>query len=243
MFNGGPYTCHITDLDQRRHFAVTYAPPTPVEDEDVEGTEEICMAQLRKHVDVLGEGVYGIRFSEPDGPITISRDPKDDVTLYVNYYPLRALKLPFAVKTTFLSSLTELDRLGPQVDLVSYQGAPRVGSKAPTKTTAAFKYWFMENGMFRTWYELNSWSRLPRDHPHIVPFDSVVLDDVTGGIVGFTTRFIHGGTLKDNNATTRPFRLRWFQQLLSVVDDLNYRYGIMHQDLAPRNIVVDEKGV
>lgn len=79
--------------------------------------------------------------------------------------------------------------------------------------------------MFRTWYELNSGSRLSRDHPHIVPFDSVVLNNITGGIAGFTTLFISGGTLKDNNATTRPFRLRWFYQLLSVVDDLNYRYG------------------
>lgn len=63
----------------------------------------------------------------------------------------------------------------------------------------------------------------------------------TGGIVGFTTLFIPGGTLKDNNATTRPFRLQWFYQLLSVVDDLNYQYGIMHQDMAPRNIVIDEE--
>ena len=98
----------------------------------------------------------------------------------------------------------------------------------------------MHNGMFRTWFELNSWSRLPRDHPHIVPFDSVVLDAHTGAIVGFTTRYIPGGNLRETNATMRPFRLRWLRQLLSVVDDPNYRYGMMHQDIAPRNLVVDE---
>ncbi|OAQ64389.1 protein kinase-like domain [Pochonia chlamydosporia 170] len=213
LITGGPYTWHITDLDQRRHFSVTYTPPAPVE--DVEATEDICMAQLqKKNVDQLGDGVYGIRFSEPDGPITMSTNQEeDDVTWYVNSHPLAALELPFPVKTVYLESLTE----------------------------AVFKYWFMENGMFRTWYELNSWSRLPRDHPHIVPFDSVVLNNVTGGIVGFTTLFIPGGTLKDNNATTRPFRLRWFEQLLSVVDDLNYQYGMMHQDIAARNIVIDEE--
>jgi hypothetical protein len=31
------------------------------------------------------------------------------------------------------------------------------------------------------------------------------------------------------------------QQLLSVVDDLNYRFGIMHQDVAARNLLIDEK--
>lgn len=237
LLTGGPYTWHITDLDQRRHFSVTYAPPVPVQ--DVNDTEEICMAQLRKHLDELGNGVYGIRFSEPDGPITISTNQEDDVTWYVNGHPVTALDLSFPIKVVSLASLTELDRLAPQVDLVSYQETPCVGESH--QKTAVFKYWFMENGMFRTWYELNSWSRLPRDHPHIIPFDSVVLNHINGGIVGFTSLFIPGGTLKDNDARTRPFRLRWFHQLLSVVDDLNYRYGIMHQDIAARNLVIDEE--
>lgn len=144
--NGGTYTWHITDFDQRRHFSVTYNNPAPVQ--DVEETEDSCLAQLRKHVDSLGHGVYGIRFSEPDGPIAVSMDPKDDVTLYVNNYPLSALDLPFPVKTIYIGSLTELDRLGPHVDLVSYPGPPTTDTTP--KTRAAFKYWFMTNGMFRT---------------------------------------------------------------------------------------------
>lgn len=236
--NGGPYTWHITDLDQRRQFAVRYEAWV----EDVEATEQICMDQIRKHVDDLGDGVYGISFTQWDGPVTHLTDPDDDVTAYVNNFPLSALGLPFPVKTVFLSSLTELDRMGPDVDLVSYQEAPSAaGATAPSPTKVAFKYWFMHDGMFRTWHELNCWSRLPRDHPHIVPFDSVVLDPHTHGIVGFTTRYIGGGTLHANNATKRPFRLGWLRQLLSAVDDLNYRYGIMHQDIAPRNILIDER--
>ncbi|KAM5341813.1 hypothetical protein ACJ41O_014844 [Fusarium nematophilum] len=238
LFTGGPYTWHITDLDQRRHFAVTYDPPTPVE--DVEETEEICMEQLRRHVDGLGKGIVGIRFSEHDGPITTSTDPADDVTWYVNSWPVTALELPFPIPAISISKLVELDRLATQVDLVSYQKHDSVSGTLST-TKAAFKYWFMENGMFRTWYELNNWSRLPRDHPHIVPFDSVVLDPYRGTIVGFTTIYYPGGNLGDNNCTTRPLQLRWFRQLLSVVDDLNYRYGIMHQDIAPRNLLIDEQ--
>lgn len=228
---GGPYTWYITDFDQRRFFAVTYDPPVAVEND--EETEEICLQQLRNNVDDLGEGVVGISFATPNGPITTSTDLKDDVTRYVNSHSLGALKHPFPVKTISVTSLVELDRLGPLVDLVEYDSQTPTSLVSSAKTKAAFKYWFMINGMFRTWYELSNWSRLSRDHPHIVPFDSVVLDPFNGSIVGFMTIFIPGGTLWENNATTRLFRLRWFRQLLSVVDDLNYRYGVMHQDIAP----------
>ena len=136
----GPYTWHITDFDQRRHFAVRYEARV----EDVEATEEICMDQIRKHVDDLGGGVYGISFTQWDGPVTHLTDPDDDVTEYVNNFPLSALGLSFPVKTVFLSSLTELDRMGPNVDLVSYQEAPSAaGATAPSPTKVAFKYWFM----------------------------------------------------------------------------------------------------
>lgn len=232
---GGPYTWYITDFDQRRNFSVTYDPPTEVT--DVEGTEEICLEKLRQHIDELGADVLGIRFADSNGPITTSSNKEDDVTFYTNCDPLSALQLPFAVRTIRFGNLTELDRFGPQVDLVTYQGDPAVGDGAKKKV--AFKYWFVPNGKFRKWYELQCWSRLPRDHPHIVPFDAVVLDDVRGGVVGFTSLYIPGGTLDSD--TSRVFRLEWLKQLLSVVDDLNYRYGIMHQDIAPRNLLIDEK--
>ncbi|OAA40369.1 Protein kinase-like domain protein [Metarhizium rileyi] len=51
----------------------------------------------------------------------------------------------------------------------------------------------------------------------------------------FKHRFMENGMFR-----TRPSRLWWFRQLLSAVDDLNYRYGIMHQDIAARNIVINE---
>lgn len=39
---------------------------------------------------------------------------------------------------------------------------------------------------------------------------------------------------------SRDFRLEWLRQLIKVVDDLNLRYGIAHQDIAPRNLLVNE---
>jgi len=79
--------------------------------------------------------------------------------------------------------------------------------------------------------------RLPR-HPNIVPFDRIVVDELEGRVVGFTNNYIPGSNLEEN--TSRVFRLKWLQQLIKVVDDLNLRYGIAHQDIAPRNLVVDE---
>lgn len=61
-------------------------------------------------------------------------------------------------------------------------------------------------------------------------------------VVGFTTRYIAGGSLDatHNVGDCRAFKLKWLKQLIRVVDDLNYKYGIQHQDVAPRNLLVHE---
>ncbi|KAJ5969084.1 hypothetical protein N7501_005332 [Penicillium viridicatum] len=71
------------------------------------------------------------------------------------------------------------------------------------------------------WDELNIPTSLP-PHPNIVPFDRVVLEEESR-VIGFTTKYIPGGTLPNSN----------------LVDFLNLDYGIMHQDIAPRNLLID----
>jgi serine/threonine protein kinase len=85
------------------------------------------------------------------------------------------------------------------------------------------------------WDELQLLKSLP-PHPNIVPLDCVVLEDVESRVVGFTTKYIPGGTL---NVTKRPFRFEWLQQLTELVDFLNLDLGIMHQDIAARNLLID----
>ncbi|KAL6915561.1 hypothetical protein FSST1_007056 [Fusarium sambucinum] len=88
-----------------------------------------------------------------------------------------------------------------------------------------------------SWKEMNLWMRLPR-HENIVPFDRVVIDEIEGGVVGFTSVYVPGGSLEDNKSGV--FKLKWLQQLIEVSDELNLVYGISHQDIAPRNLVVNE---
>ncbi|KID86612.1 Protein kinase-like domain protein [Metarhizium guizhouense ARSEF 977] len=79
--------------------------------------------------------------------------------------------------------------------------------------------------------------RLPR-HPNLVPFDRVVTDELEGRVVGFTNNDISGGSLEENRS--RVFRLKWLQQLTNLADDLNLCFGISHEDIAPRNLVIND---
>ncbi|KAM0489585.1 hypothetical protein ACHAP8_012440 [Fusarium lateritium] len=102
---------------------------------------------------------------------------------------------------------------------------------------AVFKYYSMWQYARASWKEMNLWMRLPR-HENIVPFDRVVIDEIEGGVVGFTSVYVPGGSLEDNKSGV--FKLKWLQQLIEVSDELNLVYGISHQDIAPRNLVVNE---
>ncbi|KAF2015504.1 hypothetical protein BU24DRAFT_421809 [Aaosphaeria arxii CBS 175.79] len=86
-----------------------------------------------------------------------------------------------------------------------------------------------------TWDEINVHKSLP-PHPNIVPIDRIVLEDVESRVVGFTTKYIPGGTLEANPHL--PLRFEWLKQLTQLVDFLNLDLGIMHQDIAPRNLII-----
>lgn len=66
-----------------------------------------------------------------------------------------------------------------------------------------------------------------------------MLDELHGHVVGFTTLYISGGTISENKS--RTFKLKWLRQLMGVIDDLNLKYGISHQDVAARNLLVNSE--
>jgi hypothetical protein len=225
---GGPSEWWICDVDQRRMFTVKM--------DEEQDTDEVAFEHFKKHVDDLGIDVTLIHLA-PDGHIlSVSTDPIHDATECVYYPQLDLIQIPAGVQTVIRSEMRELDRLIGNVDLVSYQ-VETDDTELPVTKKAVFKYYWHTQFVGKIWDEMNLWLRLSH-HPNIISIDRLVLDEVQGGVVGFTTLFIPGGTLEDN--VSRTFKLKWCRQLMAVVDDLNLRYGIAHQDIVPRNLLVDE---
>lgn len=185
-------------------------------------------------MDQLDPDVFAISISEQD-ELTVSKDPEDDETQCPHYPALDTVERAEWIQTVSRGQLREVERFGPNVDLTSYASPNSARAKQ-----VVFKYYFLDRFLFRRWDELNIWMRLP-SHPFIVSFDRLVVDELGGQqvIVGFTSVYIPGGTVEDN--TSRIFKLKWLKQLLHAVDDLNLKYGIQHQDIAPRNLLVDEE--
>jgi serine/threonine protein kinase len=151
--------------------------------------------------------------------------------MFVPYLPFSAVESLAGCSTIQYSKLQELDRLGPGVDLSSYEDE----SGKPQKVAFKFNPWGKPRKLKMAWDELNLLKRLP-PHPNIVPFDRIVLEDVESRVVGFTTKYIPDGTLHNPKV---PFRFEWIQQLTQLVDFLNLELGIMHRDIAPRNLLID----
>ncbi|XXG97227.1 26S proteasome regulatory subunit rpn6 [Hypoxylon texense] len=221
---GGPSTWHVTDWDQRRMISVTM--------DGEQDDESIAIEHLSRYSSKLPPEVYGIYLSQSGEIISTYTDAKNDQTQCVHYPFLHEIVLPEGVQAIQRDELEELDRLGPDADLVVYPACSKESAKK-----AVFKYYFLWQYAKMSWKEMNLWMRLPR-HPNIVPFDRVVVDELEGRVIGFTNDYVSGGSLEENKL--RVFKLKWLRQLIQVVDDLNLRHGIAHQDIAPRNLLVDD---
>ncbi|KFY08690.1 hypothetical protein V492_06012 [Pseudogymnoascus sp. VKM F-4246] len=221
---GPVHTGQVIDWDQRRWYNIngplTYIPPEENVDIDV----------LKRYIGQLGQTVKSITVDENGLLVNVSSDPEDDSTLTTHDPRLANAPSLQSCPAVQHSQLTEEDRLGPTVDLVSY------ADDAGLKKLAVFKYDMIFQRRSWIWNELHLNKALPR-HPNIVPFDRVVLSDAESRLLGFTTPYIPNGTMEENK--DRVFKLSWFQQLLDVVDYLNFELGIAHQDIAPGNLLVE----
>ncbi|KAH7162043.1 hypothetical protein B0J13DRAFT_430467 [Dactylonectria estremocensis] len=199
--------------------------------------QDVAIEQLRKHIDYLPPDVFRICVSKEGKLLWTFADPVYDSTRCPYYPPVSATQHPEGIQTVLRSDLEELDRIVPLVDLVRCLRSTEPQKKILTPSKLVFKYYTITERLYSVWDEMNLWMRLPK-HPNIVPFDKIVVDELEHRCIGFTSVFIPGGTLEHN--TTRVFKLKWLLQLIDVIDELNLNLGIAHQDVAPRNIVIDE---
>ncbi|KAF7891363.1 uncharacterized protein EAF02_001688 [Botrytis sinoallii] len=217
--------CNVWDWDQLRMIKIKGTPKVFPIDKDKE------VAILAQFADYLSPEVRAVEVDN-DGLICgVSTDPEEDETVFIAYPPYSTIESLAGCRTIKHSQLQELDRLAPFVDLSSYK------DENQNTRMVAFKFNVLEKPLRvrMAWNEINLLRSLP-PHPNIVPFDSVVLEDVESRVIGFTTKYIPGGSL--SNPKT-PFRFEWLKQLTEVVDFLNLNLGIMHQDIAPRNLMID----
>ena len=221
---GPEWVTSILDWDQRRLYNVVGN--TSIFEEN----EELAIEYLKQHINNLDKHVHTIVVDDRGALMSTAWDLEQDTTCAV-YYPsfVDAPSLKNSPVIEF-SKLEELERLGPAVDRVRYTNESRV------QQMAVFKYGMIFQRRLRIWRELHLLKSLP-EHPNLVRWDRVVLDDARSQVIGYTTPYISGGTLDDDHQ--RVLRLSWLHQLTSVVDYLNLELGIVHQDIAPRNILID----
>ncbi|KAF6824621.1 hypothetical protein CMUS01_10148 [Colletotrichum musicola] len=200
-------------------------------DEEQESAD-LAIEHLKRHIDGISPDTYAIHVSRDGSLISTSTNPEDDETTCAYYPPLWSLQRPDGIETITRTDLKEIDRLTPHVDLVSYDTSPGVS----TGKNSVFKYNMLGLRVPDLWDEMNLWMRLPQ-HLNIVPFDRVVVDELDGNVIWFTSVYISGGMPNANRS--RVFKLKWLEQLTRVIDDLNLKHGIMHQDIAARNILID----
>lgn len=108
--------CNVWDWDQLRLIKVKGTAKLFSPDEDIENSV------LTQFVDFLLPEVRAIVVDD-DGLLTgVSTDPIEDETFFVGYIPFSLCPSLADYSTVYFSQLQELDRLGPGVDLSSYNG-------------------------------------------------------------------------------------------------------------------------
>jgi Protein kinase domain len=219
-------TWEIIDWDSRRCISVTVPEHFAPEE------ETNVVEALKLIVDDLDLNVTKITLTDEGKLVSCSTSAEDDTTRFVLYPRFTETEAGGDhLDCLKRSQLTEVDRLHVCVDLV------RHNEQNNPPDLVVFKYVMIPQRLDYMWKEAFLTKRL-KGHPNIIPFHKFIIDDIEPWLLGFTTTFIPGGTLEQQQYQ-RSFQKIWLKQLMNVVDDLNLKHGIIHQDIAARNLLID----
>ncbi|DAA74349.1 TPA_exp: Uncharacterized protein A8136_3547 [Trichophyton benhamiae CBS 112371] len=211
----------VIDWDTRRWLQLI-GPSELLGGDDIEAYRQIAA----RFADQLGPDQHTIVVDKNGA---LEKFTREDITMEVRYPKYTG---PMDKNQVIRrSELTELDRINICTDLVEYNSS----DGETTGERLVFKYTIIDDILLNLWQNLHILKGL-QGNDLFVPFHRIVIDDVNETILGFTSIYMSGGTLKDYRGT---FYFRWLKQITDAIDQLNLRYGILHQDLAPRNILID----
>jgi hypothetical protein len=230
----------LCERDMRR--AVRVMMPNPhgmvPPDDDPEFSVPLKKAAdiLARYIDQLPPQAVAIEVDQDGALLFVSTNRRLDIMRGSDHFLLQDYRLPpqVAAKMVLRSDLTEIGRLGGCVDLVSYPEHLQSDHGKEKDNCHVFKY--SVTVALPLWKEVQVLARLPHS-PHLALLDRLVLDEITGSkVVEFTMRHMANPTL---NKHCPRLRLEWLRQLMGLVDMLNLEYGLLHQDIAARNLIID----
>lgn len=212
-----------------RHWYRVITPKTPVAIQSESESDPISL--LAGFLECLSPSVHTVKINERGRLRLVSSDYEDRPELCsklkFSYCPFDSSSYPDSVKTIKFSELTEVDRLGAGLDMVTYQN--------DVETRVVFKYHLHRGPPASLWNETHVLAGLP-PHPSLPSLDRLVLDDAETYVVGFTSGFIPTFSLRAN--PEQPFKLKWLKQLTEVVDLLNLEKGIHIGEILGNDILV-----
>ena len=109
---GGPSTWHVVNWDQRRVVSVTM--------DGEQDDDAFAIEHYSRHSEDLSPDIYRIYVSETGEIITKYTDAIYDMNHCIHYPSLGDAALPEGIQTVRRDELEELERLGPDADLVAY---------------------------------------------------------------------------------------------------------------------------
>ncbi|KAF2227448.1 hypothetical protein BDZ85DRAFT_3544 [Elsinoe ampelina] len=228
------FEAQYVDWDQRKVYVVFGAQPAGTIRNDHDGAFDWNLAiieELFATVESIPSQAWSLELGEGFRLVSTDRLPPSGDFRCAPYHPhLSDSRMLSNARTVTRAHLVEDERLGWRVDKCHYI------TESMIRKDVIFKYDFIPTSLPNSWDEIHTHYQLS-GHPLIVSFDRVVVDEVEGRIVGFTTEFIPGGAL--DSMVSPQFTLRHFQQLTDVIDDLNIGYRVQHCDVHPRNILLD----